>query len=51
MASALIHIAVASEVNKKVNRDRSKLLIGSIAPDLAKIMGEEKERSHFIKKH
>lgn len=50
MASALIHIAVASEVNKKVNRDRSKLLIGSIAPDLAKIMGEEKERSHFIRK-
>ena len=40
VASALIHIAVASEVNKKVKRDRSKLLIGSIAPDLAKIMCE-----------
>lgn len=48
MASVMIHIAVASEINKSINRDRTKLLLGSIAPDLAKIMGERKERSHFI---
>ncbi len=50
MASAMIHIAVASEINKSIHRNRNKLLIGSIAPDLAKIMGEPKERSHFILK-
>ena len=50
MASAMIHIAVASEINKTINRDRNRLLIGSIAPDLAKILGEPKERSHFIRK-
>ena len=48
MASSMIHIAVASEINKSLNRDSSKLLIGSIAPDLAKITGDNKERSHFI---
>jgi hypothetical protein len=50
MASAMIHIAVASEINKTINKDRNKLLIGSIAPDLAKIVGDTKERSHFILK-
>ena len=40
MASAMIHIAVASEINKTINRDRNRLLIGSIAPDLAKILGQ-----------
>ena len=39
MASALIHIAVANEINKKLNKDKSKLLIGSRAPDISKIVG------------
>ena len=47
MASSMIHIAVANEVNKKLNRDTSKLLIGTIAPDIAKLVGETKVRSHF----
>ncbi len=50
MASAMIHIAIASELNKTIKRDRNKLLIGSIAPDMAKLTGDEKERSHFILK-
>ena len=39
MASALIHIAVASKINKKIKRKESEYLIGSIAPDIAKIVG------------
>jgi len=47
MASALIHMAVANEVNKKLGRDNKKLLLGSIAPDISKLVGEEREKSHF----
>ena len=48
MASSMIHIAVASELNKKLNRDSSKLFIGTIAPDISKLVGETKMKSHFI---
>lgn len=47
MASSMIHIAVANEINKKINRDKSKLLIGTIAPDISKLIGETKEKTHF----
>ena len=47
MASAIIHIAVANEINKKINKNESKYLIGSIAPDIAKHIGETKVKSHF----
>ena len=47
MASAMIHIAVANEVNKKLGRDNKKLLIGSIAPDISKLVGEDRTKSHF----
>ena len=47
MASAVIHMAVASEINKVLKRDYDKLIIGSIAPDISKIVGEDKLRSHF----
>lgn len=47
MASSMIHIAVANEINKKLNRDKSKLLIGTIAPDISKLIGETKVKSHF----
>lgn len=49
MASAVIHLAVANEINKTLNRNKSKLLIGSIAPDISKFIGEDKTVSHFIK--
>lgn len=48
MASALIHIAVANELNKELKRDKTKLLIGTIAPDISKQVGESKDKSHFL---
>jgi len=47
MASAIIHIAVANEINKTLKKDNRKLLIGSIAPDIAKQIGRKKYTSHF----
>ena len=47
MASTMIHIVVANEINKKLKRDSSKLLIGTIAPDISKNIGENKVKSHF----
>ena len=47
MASSLMHIAVANEINKSLKRDQTKLLIGTIAPDIAKLVGESKIKSHF----
>ncbi len=51
MASAIIHLAVAKELERrigKIEKERDYLL-GSIAPDLAKQIGKTKEDSHFIK--
>jgi len=48
MASMVIHLAVANEINKKLKKDDTKLLTGSIAPDIAKIVGMSKNISHFI---
>ena len=48
MASSVIHIAVANEINKKLNRNTSQLLIGSVAPDISKIVGDTKRHSHFL---
>lgn len=48
MASSMIHIAVASEINKIIKRDRKKLLIGTIAPDISKHIGKTKLESHFL---
>ena len=48
MASAIIHMAVANEINKILKRDNKKLLIGSIAPDITKCLGETKLYSHFL---
>ncbi len=50
MASSLIHIVVANEINKKINRDSSKLLIGTISPDISKLVGEPRFISHFSRR-
>lgn len=47
MASSMIHMAVAKELNDKLKRDSKSILIGSIAPDIAKLIVENKVRSHF----
>ena len=51
MASSVIHMAVANEVNKIIKRDLDKILIGSIAPDISKHIGKTKEESHFLIDH
>ena len=48
MASAIIHMAVASEINKTLKRLDNKLLIGTIAPDISKFIGRTKLESHFL---
>lgn len=49
MASALIHLAVAKRVNEvlKIENERH-LLFGAIAPDIAKMVGSTRRKSHFI---
>lgn len=48
MASSVIHIAVENEINKSIKKDKVKLLIGTIAPDISKRIRETKEKSHFL---
>ena len=48
MASSIIHICVANEINKSLKRNSRKLLIGTIAPDISKLLGESKLYSHFL---
>jgi hypothetical protein len=49
MASALIHIAVAHEIDKVLDiKNKRDYYLGSIAPDLAKQIGETKKKSHFL---
>lgn len=49
MASAVIHLAVAKELEKHLKiKDRKDYYLGSIAPDIAKQIGEKKYKSHFI---
>ena len=48
MASSMIHICVANEVNKIIKKDRKSILIGSIAPDISKLLNQDKVKSHFL---
>lgn len=48
MASALIHICVAKKINEKLKLNEKELLLGSIAPDISKQIGESKIKSHFL---
>ncbi len=48
MASAIIHICVAKEINKVLKVEEKELFLGSIAPDLSKQIGESKKKSHFL---
>ncbi len=50
MASALIHIAVAKELENSLKIKRKKdYYLGSIAPDISKQIGKTKFESHFLK--
>ena len=48
MASAIIHLCIAKEVNKYLKMNEYDLMIGAIAPDISKQIGETKEISHFF---
>ena len=48
MASSVIHMCVAKKINEKLNLPLNMILLGSIAPDISKHMGETKTRSHFL---
>lgn len=48
MASVVIHMCVASEVNKKRNvKNYNDFLLGSIAPDISRVVGMDRDLSHF----
>ena len=50
MASTIIHLAVAKEVQKSLSVDNKyDYYLGSIAPDLSKQIGGSKYESHFLK--
>ena len=48
MASTIIHICVAKKLNEYLNYDNKHLLLGTIAPDISKLVGETKQKSHFL---
>lgn len=47
MASAVIHICVAKKMNEKLKMNEKELFLGAIAPDISKIIGQDKKISHF----
>lgn len=49
MASAIIHLAVAKTLEKYFNIENPRdYYLGSIAPDISKQIGENKQKSHFL---
>lgn len=48
MASAIIHLCVAKRANEILKRNEKEFLLGSIAPDISKQIGESKLNSHFL---
>ena len=47
MASTIIHMAIGNELNKTLKRNNDLLILGSIAPDLSKLVNESRSKSHF----
>lgn len=50
MASTIIHMCIAKEMNKKLKKDETKLILGSIAPDIGKLVNIGKTLPHFSTK-
>ena len=48
MASSVIHMCIANEVNKYLKKDFKGILIDSIAPDISKHINQTKKQSHFL---
>lgn len=47
MASVMIHLSIAEEINKKIKHNKKELFLGAIAPDISKQLGRSKVVSHF----
>ena len=47
MASSIIHLAIAQEVGKIIGKSSTEYFIGALAPDVSKIIGDNKAKSHF----
>lgn len=50
MASAIMHLAIAKKVNEQLNLNERELFLGSLAPDLNKMVRRSKARAHFYKR-
>ena len=52
MASTIMHMAVADllykKIKDKININYYEYILGSISPDISKIINESKEKSHFL---
>lgn len=49
MATTIIHLAIAKELEKDLNiKYKKDYYLGTIAPDISKQIGESKDISHFI---
>ena len=49
MASIVIHMCVASEINKQIKvKNYNEFLLGAIAPDISRVVGWSRDLSHFI---
>ena len=48
MASSIIHLCVAKKLNNILKKEETPFLLGSIAPDLTKLVDEPKTFSHFL---
>jgi hypothetical protein len=47
MASTIIHLCIAKEINEKLKRNKAQLYLGTVAPDISKIMGAGRTVTHF----
>ena len=47
MASILVHLAVGKKLNEKLCKKEEPFLTGCIAPDLAKLVGLDRNEAHF----
>lgn len=48
MASAIIHIAVGKKIGDLLGKTSKEFLLGTIAPDISKVVGGNRNLSHFI---
>ena len=52
MASTIMHIAIADKLYKKIktktNINYYDYILGTISPDISKLIGEQKNKSHFL---